>query len=133
MIRNSSIGLIEAWSSFQLNILTKPLIISFLTENINNDTILMIEGVFAESFQHCKNFKLYHKSYFGLKNFVDGLDKVEMESLGIIILKLKEILNNLLTNENLLRTNFQVFSGVSHIFAEIIENFIYMLFLVTSY
>ena len=134
VIYKSSLCLIESWATFHLNLLSKPDLIIYLLNKINDDNILMIEKVFCESFHHSKSYKIYDKeefSYTDFNNFLTKLDIVEMQSLKMIINKLKEISGSILSNQSLLSKHFLILSGIAHIFSDLIENFVFLLFLVS--
>jgi len=91
----------------------------------------MIEKVFCESFHHSFNYKRYTKECVdNIDSFMSKLNRTELESLETIITRLKEISGTIIANTNVLKSNYQVLIGISNIFSNIIENFVYLLFLV---
>ncbi len=128
-IKESSLKLIESWASFHLNLLNKPDLILYLIDNISDNNINMIQKVFSESFHYSNSYKYYTNRYDGLENFTQNLNKVELQSLETIIVKLKGLLSNISENTS----HIKMIIGITHIFSDIMENFVYLLFLVSVF
>jgi hypothetical protein len=129
-IKQKAFKLIKSWIKFGTNIFENNEIFIMLFENLNNETAEIIQEIYLETFPNSINSQIYNVyEKYQIEEIVSICNNNELKAINILILTISNLIKNF-QDIHMIENNFIIVNALANIYSSLLENYVYVLFLV---